>query len=71
MTSSNKLEGRLKEFGITKQKLAKLLDVSGGTVGNRFQNPGEWKMCEVYAVCDLLNISPLDICEYFPREGKR
>ena len=38
----NKLEGRLKEFGITKQKLAK-----------------------------LLNISPLDICEYFPREGRR
>lgn len=32
---TNKLEGRLKEFGITKQKLAKLLDVSGGTVGNR------------------------------------
>lgn len=30
-----------------------------------------WKMCEVYAVCDLLNISPLDICEYFPREGRR
>ena len=31
MTINNKLEGRLKEFGITKQKLAKLLDVSGGT----------------------------------------
>lgn len=41
MTINNKLEGRLKEFGITKQKLAKLLDVSGGTVGNRFRNPGE------------------------------
>ena len=68
---TNKLEDRLKEFGITKQKLAKLLDVSGGTVGNRFRNPGEWKMCGVYAVCDLLNISPLDICEYFPREGRR
>lgn len=62
---------RLKEFGITKQNLAELLDVSGGTVGNRFRNPGEWKMCEVYAVCDLLNISPLDICEYFPRERKQ
>ena len=68
---TNKLECRLKEFGITKQKLAKLLDVRGGTVGNRFRNPGKWTMSEVYAVCDLLNISPLDICEYFPREGKR
>ena len=67
----NDQESFTKEFGITKQKLAKLLDVSGGTVGNRFRNPGEWKMCEVYAVCDLLNISPLDICEYFPREGRR
>lgn len=71
MTINNKLEGRLKEFGITKQKLAKLLDVSVGTVGNRFRSPGTWTMSEVYAVCDLLNISPLDICEYFPREGKR
>ena len=44
---------------------------SGELVGYRFRNPGEWKMCEVYAVCDLLNISPLDICEYFPREEKR
>lgn len=68
---TNKLEDRLKEFGITKQKLAKLLDVSGGTVGNRFRSPGTWTMSEVYAVCDLMNISPLDICEYFPREGKR
>ena len=68
---TNKLEDRLKEFGITKQKLAKLLDVSGGTVGNRFRNRGEWKMCEVYAVCDLLNIAPRDIREYFPREGRR
>lgn len=68
---TNKLEGRLKEFGMTKQTLAKLLEVSGGTVGNRFHCPGEWKMREVYTVCDLLNISPRDICEYFPREGKR
>ena len=43
---------------------------NGELVGNRFRDPGKWTMQEVYAVYDLLNISPLDICEYFPREGK-
>lgn len=43
---------------------------AGELVGYRFRDPGKWTMREVYAVCDLLNISPLDICEYFPREGK-
>ena len=71
MTNNNKLEDRLTECGMTKQRLARILDVSSGTISNRFRCPGEWKMSEVYAVCDLLNISPLDICEYFPREGRR
>lgn len=71
MTNNNKLEGRLTECGMTKQRLARILDVSPGTISNRFRCPGTWTMSEVYAVCDLLNISPLDICEYFPREGKR
>lgn len=44
---------------------------AGELVGYRFRDPGKWTMQEVYAVCDLLNISPLDICEYFPREEKR
>lgn len=67
----NKLEGRLTKCGMTKQRLARILDVSPGTISNRFRYPGTWTMSEVYAVCDLLNISPLDICEYFPREGRR
>lgn len=67
----NKLEGRLTKCGMTKQRLARILDVSLGTISNRFRCPGTWTMSEVYAVCDLLNISPLDICEYFPREGRR
>lgn len=67
----NKLEGRLTKCGMTKQRLARILDVSPGTISNRFRCPGTWTMSEVYAVCDLLNISPLDICEYFPREEKR
>ena len=68
---TNKLEGRLTECGMSKKKLARILDVTPGTISNRFHSPGEWRMREVYAVCDLLNISPLDICEYFPREGRR
>ena len=67
----NKLEGRLTKCGMTKQRLARILDVSPGTISNRFRCPGTWTMSEVYAVCDLLNISPLDICEYFPREVRK
>lgn len=67
----NKPEGRLTKCGMTKQRLARILDVSPGTISKRFRCPGTWTMSEVYAVCDLLNISPLDICEYFPREGRR
>ena len=65
-----KLQGRLREYGITQKSLAKILKVSPTYIGNRLSGAQGFTIDHIYVICDLLEIPLTDIPIYFPPNGK-
>ena len=65
MFDYSKLLGRMKEKGITQEKLAEMIGVSGVTISKKLNGKSEWTQVEINKVCEILEIDPADIPVYF------
>lgn len=65
MFDYSKLLGRMKEKGITQEKLAEMIGVSGVTMSKKLNGKSEWTQVEINKVCEILEIDPADIPVYF------
>lgn len=61
----SKLEGRIKEFGLTQELLAKKIDKNKGTLSAKLNGKYAFTAKEIDDICKVLNISNDQIGEYF------
>ena len=55
----------MKEKGITQEKLAEMIGVSGVTMSKKLNGKSEWTQVEINKVCEILELDPADIPVYF------
>lgn len=60
-----KLYGRMAELGISKEKLAQMIGMSRSSLYKKLISSREFTQSEIIQCAEILNISPLDIPEYF------
>ena len=65
MFDYSKLLGRMREKGITQEKLAEMIGISGVTMSKKLNGKSEWTQVEINKVCEILEIDPADIPVYF------
>ena len=65
MFDYSKLLGRLKEKGLTQDKFAELLGMSGTTLSKKLNGKSEWTQAEINKACEILEINPEEIPVYF------
>ena len=65
-----KLKGRMREYQLTQEELAKKLGKSKTFISNRFVGLFPFDMDTVYSICDLLEIPYSAIYLFFPQGGK-
>lgn len=61
----SKLLGKLKEKGITQEKLAELIGVQAPTLSLKLNNKATFKHNEIGKICVILNIPAEEIGNYF------
>ena len=61
----SKLLGRIKEFGLTQESVAKEIDMNPGTLSMKLKNKSHFTAEEMNRICRLLDISPEEIGAYF------
>ena len=61
----SKLRGKIKEVFGTQDSFAEHLGIGRVSLSQRLNNILEFSQEEIYNSCDLLNISPEEISEYF------
>ncbi len=61
----SKLLGRMKECGVTQERLAKEIGKNETTLSAKFNNKSQFKGDEMDAICKVLNISNDEIGAYF------
>ena len=64
-----KLRGRLEEWGVDQRWVGHKLGKSTSYVCQRMVGKKSWTMEEAYKLCDILQIPPENILDYFPRDG--
>jgi transcriptional regulator with XRE-family HTH domain len=64
-----KLRMKMIMDGITQETLAELMELSTCTISNYFTGRIEWRLSQVYKVCDVLEIPYSEISNYFPKDG--
>ena len=65
-----KLRGAIATAGFTQDEVGETLKLNRSAVSYRLSGKYKWNIEEVYAVCDLLGISCVEISTYFPKNGK-
>lgn len=60
-----KLYGRMAELGISKEKLAQMIGMSRSSLYKKLISSREFTQSEIIQCAEILNISLLDIPEYF------
>lgn len=65
-----KLKGRMKEYQMTQEQLAKKLGKSKTFISSRFVGLHPFDMETVYSICDLPEIPYSAIYLFFPPDGK-
>ena len=63
-----KLRVRMHECEKSQADIADKLELTPPTVSMHFNGRLQWKLWQVYAVCELLDIPYNEIPEYFPKE---
>ena len=61
----NKLRGKIKEVFNTQTALASAMKTNEATLSNKLNNNVEFSPKEIIKICTLLNISFIEIPEYF------
>lgn len=61
-----RLIGRMHEKGVTRFDALNALSVSAGYWNERVHGRRDWQLCEVYKLCDMLEIPAAEMREYFP-----
>lgn len=61
----SKLRGKIKEVFGTQDSFAEHLGIGRVSLSQRLNNILEFSQEEIYNSCDLLNVSPEEISEYF------
>lgn len=59
MTNTDLLEKRIRESGLKKSYIAKVLGITLKTLANKIMNRCEFKASEIDALCELLGITDL------------
>ena len=65
MFDYSKLLGRMRELGYTQEKLAKAIGVNESTLNSKLNNKGFFNNNIIDKICEVLNISKVDIGSYF------
>lgn len=65
MFDYSKLLGRMRELGYTQEKLAKAIGVNESTLNAKLNNKGYFNNYLIDKICEVLNISKMDIGSYF------
>ena len=60
-----KLLGRIKEFGLTQEQLAKAIGKNKGTLSAKLNGQFSFTTKEIDDICKVLNISNNEIGDYF------
>ena len=60
-----KLLGKMKELGFTQEVLAPRIGISKGTLSAKFNSKTAFTATEIADICRVLDISKLDIGDYF------
>ncbi len=61
----SKLDGRIKEVFGSQGVFAANIKLSERTVSLKLNNIREWKQTEIISCCEVLNITPSEIPDYF------
>ena len=61
------LHGKMWQQGLREEDAARHLGLSRASVSQRFAGRTAWRLNEIYALLDLLDISPEEMHLYFPR----
>ena len=61
----SKLLGKMKENGMSQDELAKSIGRNIATLNGKLNNRGCFTQRDIAAICDVLDIAPHDIPEYF------
>ena len=61
----SKLLGRIKEKGIRQEDVADAINMNSGTLSQKLNGGSKFKTDEILAVCETLDIDPMDIPLYF------
>ena len=60
-----KLLGKIKERGYTQEKLAASIGLSATALNNKLKNKVEFKVSEIEAICNALDINKNQASDYF------
>ena len=61
----SKLLGEMRAKGITQEGIAKALNRNVATINLKLNNRGYFTQSEIDAICDILDILPEQVGEYF------
>ncbi len=61
----SKLLGRIREYSLTQEEVAKSIGVSVGTLSAKLNNKGSFTTPEMRGICKLLDIPNEEIGAYF------
>jgi len=65
MTNTNKLKGRIVEKGYTLARFSDILGLSRPAFRKKINNAADFRSSEIERICALLDISRIDIADYF------
>ena len=65
MFDYSKLLGRMRELGYTQEKLAKAIGVNESTLNAKLNNKGYFNNHLIDKICEVLDISKMEIGSYF------
>lgn len=63
------LSGRLRQLGIRQKDLARMLEISPGSVSHRFTGLVLWNIDEMYRILEICRAQPEELHIYFPPKG--
>lgn len=71
MFNYSKLLGRMREFGYTQEKLARAIGMNESTLNAKLNNKGYFNNNQIDKICELLDISIVEIGSYFYTKANR
>lgn len=63
--STFRIRGRMVEMGLTQEKIAWEMDLAKTIFNQKLDGVGDWTRKEIIRLCDVLEIKPERIADYF------